>query len=159
MGSKAVLQLQTCRSKHVLTRPLMSRGSQNIFQSAAQACNKHFHIHGSNLFRPLFARNAFASNVPLMCKNIWRHYPVHACKMAAVDINCSHLKPDIRLPCDTGRVQYRSEGCDRHRSRGMRLHALNMNGSKGGLGLLNSRLGPSPRFACACLLAQVWCPT
>ncbi len=29
---------------------------------------------------------------------------------------------------------------------------------EGGLGLLNSRLGPTPSFACASLLAQVWCP-
>ena len=29
----------------------------------------------------------------------------------------------------------------------------------GGLGLLNSRLGPTPSLACASLLAQVWCPT
>ena len=32
-------------------------------------------------------------------------------------------------------------------------------GRQGGLGMLNSRLGPTPSFACASLLAQVWCPT
>ncbi len=30
-------------------------------------------------------------------------------------------------------------------------------GGGGGGGMLNSRLGPTPSFACASLLAQVWC--
>ncbi len=34
-----------------------------------------------------------------------------------------------------------------------------LGGGGGGFGLLNSRLGPTPSFACASLLAQVWCPT